>query len=193
MKEEIKNFLEKSCRGAKNSITSADLQMVIGCKGTEVRTCINELRQEGVPICSWRNGYYFADTEEDVQSTIKQMKSRIRKMNQAISGLKVYAGEQKVKSKKRTLEIVQCIGFIVKALKERTKMILKQEKFNKFAQEHGYTSAKRLMNDLGCSDREYKAIRSSGYISCDWVSELYNRYGEEVITDLLIFEDDYDW
>lgn len=193
MKSQIKQFLEKNCRGAENSITSSDLQIIIGCKGTEVRTCINELRQEGVPICSWRMGYYFADTEDDVRATIKQMQGRIKKMNQAINGLKEYAGELKTKNKKRTWEIVRCVSFIVKALKERTKMILRQDKFNKFAEEHGYTSPRRMMNDLGCSDREYRTIRATGYISCDWVSELYNRFGEEVITELLVFEEDYDW
>jgi hypothetical protein len=74
--------------------------------------------------------------------------------------------------------------------KERTKMRLKLDKFNKFAQDHGYISAKQLMNELGCSDMEYKSIRSYGYIGCDWVCELYNRFGEDVLSEFLSFDED---
>lgn len=193
MKEEIKEYLQNYCCGSANSIKSENLQRELNCDKRELERHIHDLRQDGVPICSWRMGYYFADTEDDVRATIKQMQGRIKKMNQAINGLKEYAGELKTKNKKRTWEIVCCVSFIVKALKERTKMILRQDKFNKFAEEHGYTSPRRMMNDLGCSDREYRTIRATGYISCDWVSELYNRFGDEVITDLVVFEEDYDW
>ena len=39
------------------------------------------------PICSSDSGYYYADTEEELQRTIRQLRSRIKKIAHAERGL----------------------------------------------------------------------------------------------------------
>ena len=48
---------------------------------------VNELRSAGVPICSDRNGYYIAKSREELDRTIVQLKSRVKKIQSAIDGL----------------------------------------------------------------------------------------------------------
>ena len=56
-------------------------------KGTMIREMVNELRSAGVPICSDRNGYYIAKSREELDRTIVQLKSRVKKIQSAIEGL----------------------------------------------------------------------------------------------------------
>lgn len=53
-----------------------------------VRKVVNELRAEGMKICSGRNGYYIARDDKEVSATIRQMESRIAYMQKAIEGLR---------------------------------------------------------------------------------------------------------
>ena len=48
---------------------------------------INSLRGDGIPICSSDSGYYYADTEEELRRTIRQLRSRIKKIAHAERGL----------------------------------------------------------------------------------------------------------
>ena len=63
------------------------LEERLGCKGTMIREMVNELRSAGVPICSDRNGYYIAKSREELDRTIVQLKSRVKKIQSAIDGL----------------------------------------------------------------------------------------------------------
>ena len=40
-----------------------------------------------IPICSSDSGYYYADTEEELRRTIRQLRSRIKKIAHAERGL----------------------------------------------------------------------------------------------------------
>jgi biotin operon repressor len=187
MKERIKNYLQNNCRGAAHSITSRELQFELGCDGQEIRTSVNELRCEGIPICSWGKGYYYAANTDDVDRTIAQLRGRIKKMNNAINGL---LPQENKRVLRRSLLLEISCGYMVKAIKEKVKMKITVKEFEKFAKKYGYANGKQLMNELGCSDMEYKSIRSYGYIGCDWVCELYNRFGEDVLSEFLSFDED---
>ena len=56
-------------------------------RGPDLRRTINCLRGDGIPICSSDSGYYYADTEEELQRTIRQLRSRIKKIAHAERGL----------------------------------------------------------------------------------------------------------
>ena len=47
----------------------------------------NALRGDGIPICSFDGGYYYAATEEELRRTIRQLRSRIKKIAFAERGL----------------------------------------------------------------------------------------------------------
>ena len=48
-------------------------------RGSELRREINALRGDGIPICSFEGGYYYAATAEELERTIRQLRSRIKK------------------------------------------------------------------------------------------------------------------
>ncbi len=56
-------------------------------RGPDLRRLINCLRGDGIPICSSDSGYYYAGTEEELRRTIRQLRSRIKKIAHAERGL----------------------------------------------------------------------------------------------------------
>mgnify|MGYP003291277116 CR=1 FL=1 len=67
-------------------------------------------------------------------------------------------------------------------------MLLKIEKFERFARQHGFQSGGSLLRDLGCGEHAYSRYRKGGKVNSDVVMELYCRYGDEVL-DAIDFED----
>lgn len=76
------------CVGGKNAVTSRHLENLVGCASPTIRKVVNELRAEGMKICSGRNGYYIARDDREISATIRQMESRIVYMQKAIEGLR---------------------------------------------------------------------------------------------------------
>lgn len=55
--------------------------------GRNLRRKINRLRQDGVPICSDRSGYYFASNQEEVNATVFRLTGLVTKISNARTGL----------------------------------------------------------------------------------------------------------
>lgn len=85
----LKNMLEQNHKGKRNAIKSFQLERLTNLTGSQIRECVNELRCNGVPICSGRSGYYIAATKEELNHTIAQLTSRVSQINKAIKGLKI--------------------------------------------------------------------------------------------------------
>ena len=73
--------------GRKKAITSKEIENAFQCKGTEVRKIVNELRSNGVPICSSPIGYYYAETKSEIKDTLAHLESRIKKIEKAKEGM----------------------------------------------------------------------------------------------------------
>lgn len=86
-KDMIKDTLSV-CVGKKNAVISRHLENLVGCASPTVRKVVNELRAEGMKICSGKSGYYIAKNDKEVSATIRQMESRIAYMQKAIEGLR---------------------------------------------------------------------------------------------------------
>ena len=54
-----------------------------------VRGAINQLRQDGAAICSNGDGYWYATTAYELQSTIEELEGRVSAVNNAIAGLRI--------------------------------------------------------------------------------------------------------
>jgi len=74
-------------KGEANAVTSRELECAFRMRGSELRREINALRGDGIPICSFDGGYYYAATEEELRRTIRQLRSRIKKIEFAERGL----------------------------------------------------------------------------------------------------------
>ena len=87
MQAAIREHLAKYHVGEANAIHCRELQNMFCLDGRTVRRKINQLRQEGVPICSSQHGYYYADTQAEIHETIHRLNAMVMKISDARSGL----------------------------------------------------------------------------------------------------------
>ena len=78
--KDLAEYLELYHKGEANAVTSRELECAFRMRGSELRREINALRGDGIPICSFDGGYYYAATEEELRRTIRQLRSRIKKI-----------------------------------------------------------------------------------------------------------------
>lgn len=74
--------------GESQRITSTEIRQATNINGATIRKIVNKARANFVPIASDENGYFMAETPEELDHTIAQINSRIHKMIQAREGLK---------------------------------------------------------------------------------------------------------
>lgn len=87
VEEALSEYLKKYYRGAANKISSRRLEAVFNVPGSEIRRMVNSLRCKEAPICSDAEGYYWAETKQELEGTIFQLTSRTDKIAQARDGL----------------------------------------------------------------------------------------------------------
>lgn len=80
-------YLQAFHTGERNAISSRELETIFRIRGPDLRRCVNRLRCESIPICSFDYGYYYAETEEELSRTIRQLRSRRTKIARAEYGL----------------------------------------------------------------------------------------------------------
>lgn len=85
--ESIAEYLKSYHCGEQAAVTSRELEGIFRIRGPDLRRRINLLRGNGIPICSCDSGYYYAATEEELLHTIRQLRSRIKKIAYAERGL----------------------------------------------------------------------------------------------------------
>ena len=69
-------------------------------------------------------------------------------------------------------------------------MRLKIDKFEKLAKERGFRNGYDLAADIGIGRNTYHYIKNGGSISSDMVTEIYNRFGDDVTFEVFDFDDD---
>ena len=85
--EALAEYLALYHKGEANAVTSRELECSFQMRGSELRREINALRGDGIPVCSFEGGYYYAATAEELERTIRQLRSRIKKIAFAERGL----------------------------------------------------------------------------------------------------------
>ena len=75
-------------KGESNRISSVEIKNLTGIEGSTIRKIVNDSRANFIPIASDSNGYFIAETPDELDHTIAQINSRIHKMIQAREGLK---------------------------------------------------------------------------------------------------------
>ena len=80
-------YLKKYHTGKERAVPSKKLERLFSLSGRNLRRKINRLRQDGVPICSDQNGYYFAANQEEVNSTVFRLNGLVTKISNARTGL----------------------------------------------------------------------------------------------------------
>ena len=67
--------------------TAKELGLLFGVSDVAIGKIINEYRQDGIPICSNHNGYYYSEEPTEIIKTVASLKRRIASMQKAIDGL----------------------------------------------------------------------------------------------------------
>ena len=100
----LSDYLYHYHSGERNIISSRELEATFRIRGSELRRMINHLRADGIPICSTDKGYFYAETNEELERTIRQLQSRIKKIARAEHGL-VKALERRTNSNQITFPL----------------------------------------------------------------------------------------
>ena len=83
----LHTYLMKNHQGRNHAVSSKTLEAVFHIKSVAVRKAVNSLRSNGIPVCSDENGYYYAVSQAEINATVAQLDSRIKKISTARNGL----------------------------------------------------------------------------------------------------------
>lgn len=86
-KEALKNCLYNKHRGRSKAICGDSLRRELHMTEKEMRKCVNRLRREGVPICSDQTGYFYAQSADEVLTTIQFLLKMRQGLDSAITGM----------------------------------------------------------------------------------------------------------
>lgn len=86
-KEGILEYLREYHVGKYHAVHSKELQEIFQLDDRAVRRKISALRQEGYPICSGDMGYYYAETQKEINSTIHRLNDMVTGVANARTGL----------------------------------------------------------------------------------------------------------
>ena len=92
-KTAICQYLKQYHTGGERAVYSRELQRLFSIDRRGLRRKINSLRQEGHPICSDERGYYYADSQEEINGTVCRLNQMVTKVSNARTGL-LYASIQ---------------------------------------------------------------------------------------------------
>ena len=73
--------------GEEKALNSAEIERITGYNPRVQRLIVRSLRKKHVPVCSTSNGYFIADTDEDIQSSIRIIRSHILSETETIDNL----------------------------------------------------------------------------------------------------------
>ncbi len=92
-KDAICEYLKQYHTGGKHAVPSKELEQRFSLDGRSIRRKINQLRQEGHPICSDQNGYYYAGNQHEINKTINRLNGLVTGVSNARTGL-LYASPE---------------------------------------------------------------------------------------------------
>ena len=87
MEHDFLNYIKQCHAGKEKAVSSVYLQNRFCISSRTVRKLVNQLRNDGNPICSGDNGYFYAADRKELLASIGQMTSRIREIAKAKRGL----------------------------------------------------------------------------------------------------------
>lgn len=86
-KKAILDYLREYHVGKYNAVHCRELENIFKLDDRAVRRKISALRQEGYPICSGDMGYYYAESQKEINSTIHRLNDMLTGVANARTGL----------------------------------------------------------------------------------------------------------
>lgn len=86
-KTAICRYLYRHHRGKRNAVYSRELERLFSIDGRNLRRKISALRQDGYPICSDESGYYYAETQKEINDTVRRLNGLVTMVSVARNGM----------------------------------------------------------------------------------------------------------
>lgn len=83
----ICEYLKKHHTGKAKAVFSHELERLFSLDGRTLRRKISSLRRDGFPICSDETGYYYAETQEEINNTVCRLNSLVLRISNARTGM----------------------------------------------------------------------------------------------------------
>ena len=80
-------YLKEYHNTESNAIKNRDLRLLFNLKDRQVRLIVNQLRQDGKPICSSSTGYWYSTDPADINKTLHRIEAQAENMLISIKGL----------------------------------------------------------------------------------------------------------
>ena len=84
---DIVDYLKEYHNKESKAIKGRSLCELFNLHSKQVRNLVSVLRQNGEPICSSNNGYWYSNDPEDLDRTIKRLSEQVKNMSRAVVGL----------------------------------------------------------------------------------------------------------
>ena len=84
----ITDYLSKYHTDETSALKNRDLRTLFNLTERQVRRVVNELRRDGVPICSSSEGYWYSSDRADIVKTLNRMEAQKNNMELSIAGLR---------------------------------------------------------------------------------------------------------
>lgn len=91
--EQLLAYLKSSCPGRQYVAQGRKLRDILGISESRLHEMVNHLRQEGHPIGSSQNGYFYAETASEVYVTIQNLKKMQAGLGAAVRGFGTLTGQ----------------------------------------------------------------------------------------------------
>ena len=86
-KSAIHIYLKEYHKGKEKAIHSKELQRIFSTDGRDIRRKVSSLRQDGIPICSDEDGYYYAYNQQEINKTVCRLNGMVTGVSNARTGL----------------------------------------------------------------------------------------------------------
>lgn len=84
---DIVDYLKEYHNKERKAIKGRSLCELFNLHSKQVRNLVSVLRQNGEPVCSSNNGYWYSNDPEDLDRTIKRLSEQVKNMSRAVDGL----------------------------------------------------------------------------------------------------------
>lgn len=85
---DIADYLKEYHTTENYAIKGRELCTLFNLHDKQVRNIVGALRQDGYPICSSTNGYWYSENIADIEKTVRRIESQIVQMTGAVKGLR---------------------------------------------------------------------------------------------------------
>ena len=83
----ITEHLKKYHTGRGNAVYSRELERLFSLGGRNLRRKTSSLRKDGYPICSDENGYWYAESQKEINATVCRLNTLVTEISNARAGM----------------------------------------------------------------------------------------------------------